>query len=93
VCYVGWKIRIATVAMKPIPSARAMSLRRFFSIATFPSFPVEEKSSSDVTRSIIAVTASQSPMSDTDSGNLIDGGSLVLLSFLEAVGDFDGLGV
>jgi len=68
--HIGATTRIITVAKKAIPSARAMSLRRFFSIATFPSRPVEEESSSDVTRSMIAVTASQSPMSETDSGNL-----------------------
>lgn len=78
---------MTTVAKKPIPSANAINLRRFFSIATFPSRPVEEESSSEVTKSMIAVTASHSPMSETDSGNLI------FLTFFEAVGDFDSLNV
>lgn len=60
-----------TVAIKPIPTIRARSLRRFFSMATFPRSPVEEDISSEVTRSIMAVTASHKPMSETDSGNLI----------------------
>ena len=84
-------MRIMTVIMKPIPRARAISLRRFFSIAMFPSRPVDDESSSDVTRSMMAVTASQSPMSLTVSGNLI--GIFIFLAFFEVIRDFDGLKV
>ena len=76
---------MTTVAMNPIPRASAASLRRPFSIATFPSLPLELERSSEVTRSIIAVTANQRPMSDTDSGKFI------LLSFFDFEGGLDGL--
>jgi hypothetical protein len=62
---------MTTVAMNPSPRASAAILSRFFSTATFPNLPVELERSSEVTRSIIAVTANQRPMSDIDSGNLI----------------------
>lgn len=60
-----------TVTMKPVPNAKATSLRRFFSITIFLEYPVEEDSSSDVINRIIAMTASQRLMSDTDRGKFI----------------------
>ena len=60
-----------TVIMNPAPDARAMSRSRFLSIMMFPEYLVEEESSSDVMRSIIAVTASQRLMSDVVNGNCI----------------------
>jgi len=59
---------MTTVAMKPTPSARAMSLRRFFSSMMLREYVVEEASSSEVIRSMIAVAASQRLMSDSVSG-------------------------
>ncbi len=76
---------MTTVAMNPIPRASAASLKRFFSIATFPSLPVELERSSEVMRRIIAVTASQRPMSDTDSGKW----RFISLSFFEFEGGFE----
>jgi len=66
-----WKTRITTVAMKPIPSARATSLRFFLSIAMFLEYVDVDDRSSDVMSDIIAMTASQRPMSDIDRGNCI----------------------
>jgi len=60
-----------TVTMKPAPNAKATSLRRFFSITIFPEYPVEEDSSSEVIKRMIAMTASQRLMSDTDRGKFI----------------------
>ena len=57
--------------MKPSPSASASSLRRFFSIARFLKGPVEDVSSSEVTRSMIAMTASHRLMSENDIGKFI----------------------
>jgi len=57
--------------MKPVPNVKATSLRRFFSITMFLEYSVEEDSSSDVIRRIIAVTASQRLMSDIDRGKFI----------------------
>jgi hypothetical protein len=62
---------MTTVAMNPSPRVSAAILSLFFSTATFPSLPVELERSSEVTRSIMAVTANQRPMSDIDSGNFI----------------------
>jgi hypothetical protein len=53
--------------MKPVPNAKATSLRRFFSITMFP----EDDSSSDVINRIIAMTASQRLISDIDRGKFI----------------------
>jgi hypothetical protein len=78
---------MTTVAMNPIPSASAASLRRRFSIATFPSRPVELERSSEVMSRIIAVTASQRPMSDTDSGKW----KFISLSFFEFKSGFECL--
>lgn len=72
-------MRMTTVNRKLAPRVRAISLRRFFSTATSDRYFVEEKSSSEVIKSIIAVTASHKLRSDTVSGNLI------LLAFYEAV--------
>ena len=57
-----------TVMMKPSPSASARSLRRFFSMARFLRGPVEVVRSSEVTRSMMAMTASQRLMSENDNG-------------------------
>lgn len=73
--------------MNPIPRASAAILRRRFSIATFPSRPVELERSSEVMRRIIAVTASQRPMSDTDSGKW----RFIRLSFFEFKRGYDNL--
>jgi len=62
---------MTTVAMKPIPSANAASLKRLLSMMTLPSMPTEDDKSSEVTRSIMALTASHNPMSEADSGNAI----------------------
>lgn len=67
----GWNTRIITVIMKPVPNANATSLNRFFSITMFPEYPVEEDSSSEVIRRIIAVTASHRLTSDIDNGKFI----------------------
>ena len=60
-----------TVIMKPAPNAKATSLRRFFSMTIFPEYPVEEDSSSEVIKRMIAMKASQRLMSDTDRGKFI----------------------
>jgi hypothetical protein len=57
--------------MKPVPNAKATSLRRFFSITMLLEYSVEEDSSSDVIRRMIAVTASQRLMSEIDRGKFI----------------------
>ena len=57
--------------MKLAPSAKATSLRRFFSITMLLKYSVEEDSSSDVIKRIVAVTASQRLMSDIDRGKFI----------------------
>jgi hypothetical protein len=57
--------------MKPVPNAKATSLRRFFSITMFLEYSDEEESNSDVIKRIIAITASQRLMSDTDRGKSI----------------------
>lgn len=64
-------MRMATVIMKPIPSANANSLSRFLSNAMFPRVPVEDDSSSDVISRMMAVTASHRLMSNMDSGKCI----------------------
>jgi len=62
---------MTTVIMKPIPSASAASLRRFLSRVMFLRYHVDEVNSSEVIKSMIAVTASQRLMSDIESGNRI----------------------
>jgi len=57
--------------MKPAPNAKAASLRRFLSITMFPEYPVEEDTSSDVVKRMIAMTASQRLTSDMDKGKFI----------------------
>ena len=57
--------------MKPIPNAKAASLRRFFSITMLLEYSVEEDSSSDVTKRIIAMIASQRLISEMDRGKFI----------------------
>lgn len=57
--------------MKPAPNAKAASLRRFLSIMMFPEYPVEEDTSSDVVKRMIAMTASQRLTSDMDKGKSI----------------------
>ena len=60
-----------TVIMKPVPSARATSLRRFLSITIFLEYTVEEDRSSDVIKRTIAMTASQRLTSDIERGKFI----------------------
>jgi hypothetical protein len=57
--------------MKPAPNVKAASLRRFLSIMMFPEYPVEEDTSSDVVKRMIAMTASQRLTSDMDKGKFI----------------------
>jgi hypothetical protein len=57
--------------MKPVPNAKAASLRRFLSITMFPEYPAEEDTSSDVVKRMIAMTASQRLTSDMDKGKFI----------------------
>ncbi len=76
---------MTTVAMNAIPRASAASLRRCFCIATFPSRPVELVRISEVMRRIMAVTASQRPMSDIESGKC----RFIGLSFFEFDGGLD----
>ncbi|MHA1267695.1 MAG: hypothetical protein ACTSRS_20840 [Candidatus Helarchaeota archaeon] len=57
--------------MKPIPSARAASLRFFLSIAMFLEYVDVDDRSSDVVSDIMAMTASHRPMSDIDRGKCI----------------------
>ena len=64
-------MRIMTVIMNPIPRASATSLRRFFSIIMFPAYLVADDRSSDVIRSMIAITASQRLISFIESGKFI----------------------
>jgi len=59
-----------TVIMNPVPNARAMILKRVFSITTFPECSVDEISS-EVIKSMIAITASHRLMSDKDRGKFI----------------------
>lgn len=54
--------------MKPIPTAKAKSLKSFLSKVMFLKYPLEEVSSSDVTSRIMAVTASHRLMSDKERG-------------------------
>jgi hypothetical protein len=60
-----------TVIMKPVPNARATSLRRFFSTTMFLEYSAEEDSSSEVVNKIIAITASQRLKSDIERGKFI----------------------
>ena len=66
-----WKTRMTTVTMKPSPRVKATSLNCFVSIAMFLEIVDEEDRSSEVTSSMMAITASHRPMSDTDSGKFI----------------------
>jgi len=61
-------MRMMTVIMNAAPSVRAVSLRRFFSMVMFLEYFVELDSSSEVIRSMMAVTASHRLMSDVESG-------------------------
>lgn len=54
--------------MNPKPNARATSLRRFFSIINLDEYSAAEDMSSDVISKIIAMTANQRLMSDSDMG-------------------------
>lgn len=57
-----------TVMMKPVPRARDTSLRRFLSTKMFEEYSAVEASNSEVTSSMMAITASQRLMSELDSG-------------------------
>jgi hypothetical protein len=63
-----YKMRMMTVIMNPTPKASAISLRRFFSMIRFLEYFVELVSSSEVIISMMAVTASQRPMSEIERG-------------------------
>lgn len=60
-----------TVIMNPVPNAKATSLKRFLSITIFWEYSVGEASNSDVIKRIIAMTASQRPMSNIERGKFI----------------------
>jgi hypothetical protein len=64
-------MRITTVARNARPTPRAASLKRFLSIIILAEYCGNEWRSSEVTRSIIAVTASHRLMSDSVKGKLI----------------------
>lgn len=57
--------------MNPIPKPNATNLRRVLSITMFLEYPVDEDSSSEVIKTMIAMTASQRPMSEADRGKFI----------------------
>ena len=57
--------------MKATPVPMATSLRRVLSMTMSPMYVVEEDRNSDVMSRIIAVIASQSPMSEVVSGKTI----------------------
>ena len=80
--YVGCIMRIMTVIMNAIPRAMAASLRRFLFRAMFPSWPVDDVSSSDVMSVIMAVMASHRLMSDVESGKCISFWFLLVSLFL-----------
>jgi len=75
--YGGATIRHNTVIINAIPSRRATSLRRDFSIAKFPRRSEYEDMSSEVMSRMMAVTAIQRLMSDTERGNCICQPSIV----------------
>jgi len=57
--------------MNAMPTPMDISLRRVLSMTMSLRYVVGEDKSSEVTSRIIAVIASQSPMSDVDSGKFI----------------------
>lgn len=64
-------MRITTVAMKPAPSANAISRIFLLSIIIFLEYSTVDESSSDVTNRIIAMTASQRLISANVRGQII----------------------
>jgi hypothetical protein len=64
-------MRITTVIRKAKPTPRATSLKRFLSIVILAEISGNEYRSSDVIRSIIAVTASHKLMSDNDKAKFM----------------------
>ena len=77
---------ITIVAIEASPRANASSLRRVFSMAAFLRGPVEDVSSSEVIRSMRAMTASQRPMSENEKN---DNGKFKFSSFPISVINFD----
>lgn len=71
VCYGDWMTRSTTVIMKARPVPMAMSLSRVLSIAMSLRISVLEERNSEVMRRIMAVTASQRPISEVVSGKFI----------------------
>lgn len=71
-------MRMMTVIMKTVPKARAKSCKRFRSITMFCAYSVEEESSSEVIKRIIAVTASHKLISNIERGKFI---SLILVEY------------
>jgi len=67
----GWNIRSSTVSMKTTPIPMVTSLRRVLSMTMSPRYAVEEDRSSDAMSRIIAVIASQRPMSEAERGKFI----------------------
>jgi hypothetical protein len=60
--------RMTITIKKAIPHPRDVRRNRFLSIISRPEKTVREKSNSDVTKRVIAVNASQRPMSITLKG-------------------------
>lgn len=89
VCYGDWMTRSATVIMKARPVPMAMSLSRVLSIAMSLRIPVLEERNSEVMRRIMAVTASQRPMSEVVRGKFI----VLLRGFVARFGLFLRLGL
>ena len=57
--------------MNPMPRPKATNLRRALSITMFLEYPLDEDSSSEVIKTMIAMIASQRPISETDKGKFI----------------------
>jgi uncharacterized membrane protein (DUF106 family) len=64
-------IRMITVTMKASPAPMATSLNRVRSMAMSLKNEVDEVRNSEVMSKMMAVTASQRPMSDAESGKLM----------------------
>jgi hypothetical protein len=64
-------MRITTMTRKARPTPRAAILKRFLSIIILAEISDSEYRSSEVTRSIMAVTASHKLISDSDKGKFM----------------------
>ena len=64
-------MRIPTVTRKAIPQPTAATLKGFFSIKIRAEYSGEELINSEVISSIMAVTASHRPISESERGKII----------------------